>query len=462
MRMNKPIKYVTVPIFYVNSIPHVGHAYAMVLGDIYARYHNAILINGTDEHGQKVATAAKKNNQDPQDYVDEIHTNFKDLISHLDIKDHIFIRTTSEKHKKIAKKIWNTLIDNKSIYLGRYDGWYSESDECFYKENELDQDGNAPTGSKVQYIEEECYFFHLPKFRNQILEYLHVHDIYPESRRQESINFVNSGLYDLAVSRRISWGIPIEKDHVIYVWIDALSSYIEPLFDDNVTEDILSEEERLKINKNDLWKNSLHIVGKDISRFHTIYWIGILLALRINPPSSIYIHGWWTVKGQKMSKSVGNVIDPKSIIDEFGSDVVRFTLLREPNFGEDAEIDKSRFIESQNLLANKFSNLVYRFLSMAVNKNFREGEVLIDTTPIIELEKNPSEYVRKTIEFCDILNKFIQDNKVWENDKYLYTLYKGISLMCNYCDIIIPSASGKWRKQLEGEAQVEIIFKRYE
>lgn len=354
--------YITTPIYYVNDVPHIGHAYTTLCSDVLARYmrldgRKVKFLTGTDEHGQKVSKSAEKKGVDPQAFTDELSQKFRDLAKILNVSNDDFIRTTEERHKKAVQHLWNILVENGDIYLGKYSGWYSVRDEAFYAESEL-VDGKAPTGAPVEWMEEDSYFFALSKWQDKLLKFYEENPdfIRPASRRNEIISFVKSGLLDLSVSRTsISWGVgvPNAKGHVVYVWLDALTNYISALGYPDNSQDM-----------KDFWPANVHMVGKDITRFHAVYWPAFLMAAGIELPKSIVAHGWWTNEGQKISKSIGNVIDPLALIDEFGLDQVRYFMCREVIFGNDGNYSRDSFVNRiNNELSNKIGNLAQRILS---------------------------------------------------------------------------------------------------
>lgn len=354
--------YITTPIYYVNDVPHIGHAYTTICSDVLARYmrldgKKVKFLTGTDEHGQKVAKSAEKKGIEPQLFVDELSLKFRELAEALNISNDDFIRTTEERHKKAVQHLWNILVENGDIYLDKYSGWYSVRDEAFYAESEL-VNGMAPTGAPVEWMEEDSYFFALSKWQDRLLQFYeqNLDFIRPASRRNEVISFVKSGLLDLSVSRTsITWGVdvPNAEGHVVYVWLDALTNYISALGYPEKTQDM-----------DDFWPANVHMVGKDITRFHAVYWPAFLMASGINPPKSIVAHGWWTNEGQKISKSIGNVIDPLALIEEFGLDQTRYFLCREVIFGNDGNYSREAFVNRvNNELSNKIGNLSQRILS---------------------------------------------------------------------------------------------------
>ncbi|MFQ3306954.1 MAG: methionyl-tRNA synthetase [Candidatus Midichloriaceae bacterium] len=346
--------YITTPIYYVNDIPHIGHAYTNIVADVIARFKkldgfNVKFITGTDEHGQKVEKSAKKLNLEPQKFVDKIAQNFINLSKDLNLINNDFIRTTELRHKNFVSDIWKKLEDKKQIYLDKYAGWYSIRDEAYYADSEL-IDGKAPTGADVEWIEESSYFFKLSEWEDRLLEFYDKNPefIKPIGRRNEVISFVKSGLQDLSISRTaFKWGIkvPNNSDHVIYVWMDALFNYMSVLGNES----------------SEFWPANLHIVGKDILRFHAVYWPAFLMAADLAVPNQIFAHGWWTNEGQKISKSVGNTIDPYELINDYGLDYFRYYLIKEVTLGDDGNFLKTSFIERVNAeLVNKLGNLMHR------------------------------------------------------------------------------------------------------
>ena len=370
--------YITTPIYYVNDVPHIGHAYTTLACDALARFmrldgRDVKFLTGTDEHGQKVEKAAAAAGVSPQAFVDMNAANFRKLTETMGFSNNDFIRTTEPRHVKAVQALWKVLIDKDEIYLGSYAGWYAVRDEAFYTEKELVDGPNgkkiAPTGADVEWVEEASYFFRLSKWQEPLLKFYaeHPEAVGPDSRRNEVMSFVKGGLTDLSVSRTtFTWGIPVPGDekHVIYVWLDALANYMTAAgYPDTQSADFKR-----------YWPADVHMVGKDIVRFHAVYWPAFLMAAGIDPAKRVFAHGWWTNEGQKISKSLGNVIDPFELVTTYGLDSVRYFLLREVPFGADGDFSRKAMIGRMNSdLANAFGNLAQRTLSI-VQKNC-EGKV---------------------------------------------------------------------------------------
>ncbi len=370
--MNKNY-YITTPIYYPSAKPHMGHAYSSIIADFFARFKKidgfkVHFLTGTDEHGLKIQRSAEKQNKDPKSFCDEISKIFEDLTKTLNLSNSDFIRTTENRHKKSVQNLWKKLKKNKQIYLSKYSGWYSVSDEAFYNDDEVEEKDGIKiaknSGSLVEWVEEESFFFKLSNWEKPLLKFYQDNPkfILPESRKNEVISFVKSGLKDLSVSRKtFSWGIevPEDKDHVVYVWLDALTNYLSSLKFPDKDNDLYKS----------FWPASLHIIGKDILRFHAVYWPAFLLAADIEPPRRVYGHGWILSGDEKMSKSKGNILDPLKIINIYGLDPLRYYLLKEVSFGNDGNISEEKLENCINSdLANNFGNLCQRVLSFA-NKN---------------------------------------------------------------------------------------------
>ena len=343
--------YISTPIYYVNDKPHIGHFYTNLIGDIITRFYrldgqSVMLSTGTDEHGSKIARSAQLNNITPNIFTDKMSSYFVELNKHMKLIDHVFVRTTENNHKKFVKQVWRTLKDNNQIYLGKYSGWYSISDECFYCDDELIA-GKAPTGSTVEWCEEETYFFKLSEWQSALLSFYEKNPnfVKPASRMNEVISFVRSGLKDLSISRiSNSWGIKVPENskHTIYVWFEALLSYL------TVSQDIH-------------WPADIQIIGKDILKFHGVYWPALLMAINEKLPKCILSHGWWTKHNQKISKSLGNIIDPVQIIKKYSLDYLRYYMIKDITLGEDGNFSEERLIERINTeLVNKIGNLFHR------------------------------------------------------------------------------------------------------
>jgi methionyl-tRNA synthetase len=359
--------YLTTPIYYVNDRPHIGHAYTSLATDVLARWHRlsgdeVFFLTGTDEHGQKVEKAAQDAGMDPQAFTDQVSQHFRDLAERMGFSHDDFIRTTEPRHKAACTALWNALVARDEIYLGHYEGWYAVRDEAFYGPDELvERDGvkYAPSGAPVAWVKEPSYFFRLSKWQDWLLDYYEQHPdfIAPASRRNEVISFVKSGLQDLSISRTsFRWGIPVPGDpaHVMYVWLDALTNYITAAGYPDATAPRWG-----------FWPADVHFVGKDIVRFHAIYWPAFLAAAGLAPPKRVFAHGWWTNEGQKISKSLGNVIDPLALIEEYGLDPIRYFLLREVPFGNDGDFSRAALANRTNgELADTLGNLANRTLSL--------------------------------------------------------------------------------------------------
>ncbi|NYZ12066.1 methionine--tRNA ligase [Azospirillum sp. RWY-5-1] len=365
--------YLTTPIYYVNDVPHIGHAYTTLACDVLARFmrldgYDVKFLTGTDEHGQKVEKSAQAAGVDPQAFTDRVSQNFRDLVGVMDYSNDDFIRTTEPRHVASVQALWTRLVEAGDIYLGSYAGWYSVRDEAFYGTDELRDGPNgkkiAPTGAECEWVEEPSYFFRLSAWQDRLLAFYDANPdfILPPGKRNEVVAFVKGGLQDLSVSRTtFKWGIPVPGDdaHIMYVWLDALTNYITAVG--------YPQTEGGEFAK--YWPADLHMVGKDILRFHAVYWPAFLMAAGLQPPKRVFAHGWWTIEGQKMSKSLGNVIAPETLVKTYGLDQTRYFLLREVPFGNDGDFSHAAMVRRINSeLANDYGNLVQRVLSM-IGKN---------------------------------------------------------------------------------------------
>jgi methionyl-tRNA synthetase len=364
----KPTCYITTPIYYVNGAPHIGHAYTSIAADVMARFkrldgYDVFFLTGTDEHGQKVEQAARAAGVDPQTYTDRISADFKDMTQAMGVSNDDWIRTTEERHKVSCAELWRRIAASGDIYLGHYEGWYAVRDEAFYDESELTTrpDGTkvAPSGAPVEWVREPSYFFRLSAWQDRLLKLYEENPdfIAPSSRRNEVMSFVKGGLHDLSISRTtFSWGIPVPDaaGHVMYVWLDALNNY--------VTGCGFPDEDAARWR---FWPADVHFVGKDIIRFHAVYWPAFLMAAGLPLPKRVTSNGWWVVDGEKMSKSLGNVIEPRKLVETFGLDQIRYFLLREKPFGADGSLSHQAIISRSNVeLANDLGNLCQRTLSL--------------------------------------------------------------------------------------------------
>ncbi len=431
--MNKNF-YITTPIYYPSAKPHMGHAYSSIIADFFARFkkidgHKVYFLTGTDEHGLKIQRAAEKQNKDPKSFCDEISKTFENLTKTLNLSNTDFIRTTEDRHKKSVQNLWNILEKNKQIYLSKYSGWYSVSDEAFYNEDEVEDNEGAKisksSGSIVEWVEEESFFFKLSEWEKPLLDFYDKNKnfILPESRRNEVISFVKGGLKDLSVSRKtFSWGIkvPTDENHVVYVWLDALTNYLSSL---------KYPDENNNLYKS-FWPADLHIIGKDILRFHAIYWPAFLLAANIEPPKRVYGHGWILSGDEKMSKSKGNILDPLEIINIYGLDSLRYYLLKEVSFGNDGNISKEKLENCINSdLANNLGNLCQRVLSFAekncssiIPKHEFNNEDLVILNSMTNLDKiryfidnqDINQYMNFIVDRLFASNKYFNDQEPWK------------------------------------------------
>ena len=433
--MNKNY-YITTPIYYPSAKPHMGHAYSSIIADFFARFKridgfNVHFLTGTDEHGLKIQRAAENKNIGPLEFCDQISQTFRDLSKILNLSNTDFIRTTEERHKKTVQHLWSELEKNDDIYLSKYSGWYSVSDEAFYNEDEIvDKNGiktSKASGSSVEWIEEESYFFRLSKWQDKLLDYYKKNPdfISPRSRNNEVVSFVMGGLKDLSISRKtFSWGIkvPNNPEHVIYVWLDALTNYISALNYPNTKDNLFKK----------FWPASIHLIGKDIIRFHAVYWPAFLMAAKIQLPKKVYGHGWILSGDEKMSKSKGNILDPLDIINTYGLDQLRYYLIKEVSFGNDGNISQDRLEDCINSdLANNYGNLCQRVTAFAEKncslkvpeiKKFNDADFAIlnkytENLPIIRKEidnQNINFYMNFIVNSLFEANKYFNDQEPWK------------------------------------------------
>lgn len=477
----KPKYYITTPIYYPSAKLHIGHTYCTTIADCMARFkrldgYDVLFLTGSDEHGQKIEQKAEEAGVTPIEYTNNIVGMFQELWKELNITNDDFIRTTEERHRKVVQMLFQKAYDKGDIYLGKYEGWYCVPCESFWPENKLDENHICPDcGRPLQRVSEEAYFFKMSKYADQWMQYVEDHPdfIQPASRRNEMIQFVKSGLEDLCVSRTsFSWGIPVPFDpkHVVYVWFDALVNYL-------TAAGIVDDPEKFR----KFWPADVHLVGKEIVRFHTIIWPIMLMSLGIDIPQMVYGHGWLIVDGEKMSKSKGNVIDPIPLLKEFGSDAIRYYLLNDIQLGQDGNFSRDRLIGRINSdLSNDLGNLLYRTLSMA--EKYRGGVVAkgdaSGDAAVAEASAQVEAHAKEALDafragmngwkindalkavwtFVRSLNKYIDVTAPWVLakdpakapllDAVLYHLCEGLRITALLAEPVIPIAAEKIWNQL--------------
>ena len=469
----------------------MGHAYSSIVADIFARFkrlegYNVLFLTGTDEHGQKIQKEAEKNKKDPKLFCDELSEKFKSLTKILNLSNDDFIRTTEQRHYKSVLEIWNRLANSGDIYLDKYRGWYSVSDEAFYDEDEIEMNEgkkiSKTSGSSVEWVEEESYFFKLSAWTDKLLEHYKKNKefILPSSRRNEVVSFVEKGLKDLSISRTsFTWGIPVPKDnkHVIYVWLDALTNYISALnFPD-------TNDKKYK----DYWPADVHIIGKDILRFHAVFWPAFLLAAKLPLPKRIFGHGWILSNEKKMSKSLGNIMDPLEIIDKYGIDQLRYYLVKEVSLGNDGSISMKNLKNCiNNDLANNYGNLcqrVFSFIKKNCNNKIPKQKKIKDIDKklldnlqnnlpnLINLmnKQNLNEYIKTIVSFSFDANKYFNDSEPWavkisdpeRMNTILHTIIQQIKNISILLSPIIPISTKKVLNTInfdEGKIKLENIL----
>jgi methionyl-tRNA synthetase len=483
--------YITTPIYYVNSEPHIGSAYTTIIGDIIARYkrlvgYDVFYLTGTDEHGQKILQAAKEKGVEPQQLCDELSEKFKKLWKDLNITNDYFIRTTDPEHVKTVQFFVSKMLENGDIYKGIYKGWYCVPCETYWNEEEIKYDENGKQicpscGRPLNFVEEENYFFKLSKYTEPLLKHFKNNPdfVEPEFRKNEMLKILEGGLKDLSITRTtFNWGIPMPNDpkHVIYVWVDALINYVSAIGYGRDNETF-----------NKWWPADVHLIGKEINRFHSIIWPAMLMSVGLPLPKKIFAHGWLTVNGQKISKSLGNAIDPREFVKKYGNDVIRYYLTRDIVFGKDGDFSEENLVQRLNSdLANDYGNLLHRTVAMIV-KNF--DSIIPEPEELLENDKVLIEHyenlLNKYYSYMDTfkltnaleeiwnyigeINKYFDENKPWilakeGNKKRLATvLYNSLEAILRVATLLIPfmpDSSNELYKRLSQDVKPSEVFER--
>jgi len=480
--MAKEKFYVTTAIDYPNAEPHIGHAYQKVIADVLARWNkqkgkDVLFLTGTDEHGKKIQESAEKAGKKPREFVDGLAVKFKEAWSTLNVDYDRFIRTTDKDHQKLVQEVIKKCSDNGDIYKGEYEGLYCIGCEAYYTDKDL-EDGNCPVHkTKIEKLKEETYFFKLSKYEKFLLD-LYKKDkdfILPKERKNEIVSRVKDGLKDLSITRTsFDWGIPfpLDKAHIVYVWFDALFNYVTGAGENG-----------------EYWPANLHLLGKDNSWFHCVYWPAFLKSAGYALPKTVFVHGFLTFNGQKISKSLGNVISPKDLVDKYGSDSVRYYLTRHVPFGQDGDFSEKALVSRHNdELANKLGNLVSRVAGLIEQSRGEDPSTTSSKSGQSNgLEKTSNKLIKKLREkeinefidsyqldkalnlifaFIDRCNEYVQENKVWENKdkKVLYELKESILKIAELLFAFIPESSEKITKQFSAKniKKGEILFKKVE